>query len=336
MAVGFCANAFLSQPVSSLGEGGWGSPCWELASRQHSLYECHTDISSYCSEWQKPKLSSYVGINKITLTGIKTIFQVSIPSANLKTQKVGVTSPMFTKHLPLLLCCKPCGQGFLLPKPFKRVPLPLYGWQWGPCLCFRGQSSSGSKMQQMWKEYFLLGSSLPQSLFWGLTLLPGYTLLESFCIAEPQWWQSPWPLQTIFLSTGLRWESRETNLKIDAGRQPTHQAIGYFQTWLVLSSEHKLDQMRISATFLTVKEHHVFCFFPKRQLCTREDWYTTSVAIVFHGINFLFKEVEQGLKWEKEGDVGWDKDGLYFRSSNAGCLPGVTSCDRSTSLARTP
>lgn len=102
---------------------------------------------------------------------------------------------------------------------------------------------------------------LPQCLFWGLTLLPRYTLLESFCITEPQWWQAPWPLQTIFLSTGLRWESRETNLKIDAGRQPTHQAIGYFQTWLVLSSEHKLDQMWISATFLTVKEHHIVVFF---------------------------------------------------------------------------
>ena len=71
------------------------------------------------------------------------------------------------------------------------------------------------------------------------------------------------------------------------------QAIGYFQTGLVLSSEHTSDQRRISTTFLKVKEHH--SVFPRDNSVS---WvgrtHFTRVAFIFHGIHFTFIQVEQG------------------------------------------
>lgn len=70
------------------------------------------------------------------------------------------------------------------------------------------------------------------------------------------------------------------------------QAIGYFQTGLVLSSEHTFDQRRISTTFFKVKKHH--SVFPRNTVSWAGRTHFTSVAFIFHGIHFTFMEVEQG------------------------------------------
>lgn len=167
-----------------------------------------------------------------------------MPPASLKSQKAGATSPMFTKPLPVFLLLQSTWIRFPTPETTQKSASPHFiSASEVPVRASGDRAVQGAKDGRGERNI-----SRPNPLFVG-----------------PCFGASPWYLGTHCLSPSVSQSPREDSLP-GPGKQsfsprdsddipgkptskqmlvdsPLHQAIGCFQTWPVLSSEHKLDQV---------------------------------------------------------------------------------------------